>query len=300
MKILNMGSMNLDYVYQVEHITQPKETQAASSLTLCLGGKDMNQSVALARAGAEVYQGGMIGVDGQSFLEVCQACGIHSEFIRSIPKPTGHTIIQIDSQGQNSILLYGGSNQMLNRNYVDEVLSHFGAGDLLVLQNEVNLLPYLVEQGYKRGLTIALNPSPFQENLRQIDWGKIHILLLNEVEGEQMTGCQQPEDILHTLVCRFPKMQIVLTLGEAGARYACGEQRLAQPAFSVEAVDTTAAGDTFTGYFLAGLTQKLPLEQVLRQSAMAAALAVTRPGAVSSIPSLEEVESHLARQGYTA
>lgn len=299
MKILNIGSMNLDYVYQVDHITQPGETQAASHLTRFLGGKGMNQSVALALAGAEVYHGGMIGPDGQAFLEVCETYGIHSQFIRSVSQPTGHTIIQINAKGQNSILLYGGANQMLSQDYVDEVLSHFGAGDLLVLQNEGNLLPYLVEQGYQRGLTIALNPSPFHENLQEVDWHKLHILLLNEVEGGQLTGLDQPSEMLDALVGRFPEAQIVLTLGREGARYAHGSQRLTQPAFPVEAVDTTAAGDTFTGYFLAGLAQNLPLPQVLRQSAMAAALAVTRPGAVPSIPRREDVLRRLTEWEHT-
>lgn len=289
MKVLNVGSMNLDHVYQVDHIVQPGETESSGSLTLFLGGKGMNQSVALAKAGVEVYQGGMIGKDGQPFLDACREYGVDSRYIRTVSEPTGHTIIQIDRHAQNCILLYGGANQCLTEEYVDEVLSHFEPEDILLLQNEVNLLPYLVDKAYEKGMTIALNPSPFDEKLRAVDLSKISIFLLNEVEGEQVTGFAQPEKILAAMVERFLQAQIVLTLGKDGAMYAHGGQRHFQPVFSVKAVDTTAAGDTFTGYFLAGLAEGLPITEVLRRSAKASAIAVTRPGAVPSIPCRDEV-----------
>lgn len=289
MKVLNVGSMNLDHVYQVDHIVQPGETESSNSLALFLGGKGMNQSVALAKAGAEVYQGGMIGSDGQPFLDACKEYGVHSAYIRTVAEPTGHTIIQIDRQAQNCILLYGGANQCLTEEYVDEVLSHFGPEDMLLLQNEVNLLPYLVDKAYERGMTIALNPSPFDEKLRAVDLTKVSVFLLNEVEGGQLTGLTRPEEVLEALVERFPRAQIVLTLGKDGAMYARGAERHFQPIFPVQAVDTTAAGDTFTGYFLAGLAEGLPIPEVLRRSARASAIAVTRPGAVPSIPCRDEV-----------
>ena len=289
MKVLNVGSMNLDHVYQVDHIVQPGETESSGSLSLFLGGKGMNQSVALAKAGVEVYHGGMIGQDGQPFLDACREYGVDGRYIRTVQEPTGHTIIQIDRHAQNCILLYGGANQCLTEEYVDEVLSHFTPEDILLLQNEVNLLPYLVDKAYEKGMTIALNPSPFDEKLRAVDLSKISIFLLNEVEGEQVTGFAKPEEILAAMVERFPQAQIVLTLGKDGAMYAHGEQRHFQPVFSVKAVDTTAAGDTFTGYFLAGLAEGLPIPEVLRRSAKASAIAVTRPGAVPSIPCRDEV-----------
>lgn len=289
MKVLNVGSMNLDHVYQVDHIVQPGETESSNSLALFLGGKGMNQSVALAKAGAEVYQGGMIGPDGHPFLDACKEYGVHSAYIRTVAEPTGHTIIQIDRQAQNCILLYGGANQCLTEEYVDEVLSHFGPEDMLLLQNEVNLLPYLVDKAYERGMTIALNPSPFDEKLRAVDLTKVSVFLLNEEEGGQLTGLTRLEEVLEALVERFPRAQIVLTLGKDGAMYARGAERHFQPIFPVQAVDTTAAGDTFTGYFMAGLAEGLPIPEVLRRSARASAIAVTRPGAVPSIPCRDEV-----------
>lgn len=293
MKILNLGSMNIDYVYSVDHIILPGETESTKEMNVFLGGKGMNQSIALAKAGADVYQGGMIGADGQIFLDACKEYGVHSEYIRQTEGKTGHTIIQVDKDAQNSVLLYGGANQELTREYIDEVIWDFEAGDYLLLQNEVNLLPYIIEKGYEKGMKIVLNPSPFNEKLDACDLKKISLFLLNEVEGEQLTGKTESEEILSELKKKFPNAEIVLTLGKDGATYCGNGVEYHQPAFEVQAVDTTAAGDTFTGYFLAGILESMPIEEVMRRSAKAASITVTRAGAVPSIPFREEVEQVL-------
>lgn len=289
MKVLNIGSMNLDYVYSVDHIIQPGETESTGGRNLFLGGKGINQSMALAKAGAEVYHGGLIGEDGQAFIDACKEYGVHSEYIRKIDAPTGHTIIQVDKNAQNSILLYGGANQMLTEDFVNEVLEGFGKDDILLLQNEVNMLPYIVDKAYEKGMQIALNPSPFNEKLKEVDMTKISIFLLNEVEGGQITGLVEPDEVLAKMREMFPHAKIVLTLGKDGAKYAEGEVVYHQPIFKVEAVDTTAAGDTFTGYFLAGLIEGMEIPEILEMSAKASSIAVTREGAVPSIPYRNEV-----------
>ena len=293
MRVLNIGSLNLDYVYSVDHIIQPGETESTCSRNIFLGGKGINQSCALAKAGVEVYHAGMIGADGTAFLDACKEYGVHSDYIKTVDAPTGHTIIQVDQNAQNSILLFGGANQMLTKEFVDDVLSHFGREDVLLLQNEVNLLPYIVNQAYEKGMQIALNPSPFNEKLDAVDLSKISIFLLNEVEGFQITGKQSPEEIVAELLHRFPEARIMLTLGKDGCVYADQNQKVHQPIFQVKAVDTTAAGDTFTGYFLAGLAEGLPMEEILRRSAKASSIAVSRPGAVPSIPYRQEVLEQL-------
>ena len=293
MRVLNIGSLNLDYVYNLDHIVQPGETEASYELNVHLGGKGMNQSVALAKAGVDVYHGGMIGEDGQPFLDACKEFGVHAEYIRQIDTKSGHAIIQIDKNAQNSILLYGGANQQLTSEYIDTVLADFGAEDILLLQNEVNMLPYIVNRAYEKGMSIALNPSPFNEKLHAVDMGKISIFLLNEVEGFQITGLKNPDDIIAKLLEMYPQSKIVLTLGQDGAVYADQEQKHFQPVFKVNAVDTTAAGDTFTGYFLAGLCEGLPIPEVLKMSAKASSIAVSRAGAVPSIPFREEVMAAL-------
>ena len=294
MKVLNIGSLNIDYVYTVDHIILPGETESTGSRNIFLGGKGMNQSCALAKAGVEVYHGGMIGQDGTMFLDACKKYGVHDEWIQIVDGPSGHTIIQIDKNAQNSILLFGGANQKLTTQYIDELLRHFGSDDILLLQNEVNLLPYMVDKACEKGMPIALNPSPFNEQLEAVDMNKISIFLLNEVEGFQLTGETAPDAILAKLRQLFPHARILLTLGKDGAVYADENQTVFQPIFPVKAVDTTAAGDTFTGYFLAGLSQGLPMDEILRISANASSIAVSRPGAVPSIPYREEVMAALA------
>ena len=295
MKILNIGSMNLDMVYQMDHIVQPGETESSFGMNIFLGGKGINQSIAAAKAGAQVFHGGMIGPDGQPFLDACEEYGVDARHIRMVEGKSGHAIIQIDKNAQNSILLFGGANQMLTEGYVDEVLADFAAGDILLLQNEVNLLPYIVDKAWEKGMQIALNPSPFNEKLDAVDMTKVSIFLLNEVEGGQITGLTDADEILADMRRRFPQAKIVLTLGKDGAVYADSTQKHFQPIFPVKAVDTTAAGDTFTGFFLAGLCEGLPIPEILKRSAKASSIAVTRPGAVPSIPWREEVEAALAQ-----
>ena len=289
----NTRCMNLDYVYQVDHMVCPGETEATGERHVFLGGKGMNQSCALAKAGVEVYHAGLIGPEGGAFLEACHEYGVHVDFIKTVDAPTGHTIIQLDKNAQNSILLFGGANRMLTEQYVDEVLSYFNRGDVLLLQNEVNLLPYIVNKAYEKGMQIALNPSPYNEDLEAVDLNKISIFLLNEVEGGQVTGKTDPEGVLAALRARFPKTRIMLTLGMDGSIYADEDQMIRQPVFPVKAVDTTAAGDTFTGYFLAGLTEGMPIPEILQMSAKVSAIAVSRAGAVPSIPWRSEVAAQL-------
>ena len=289
MKVLNIGSMNIDYVYNVDHIIMPGETEATGGMNVFLGGKGINQSMALAKAGVEVYHGGLIGEDGSAFLDACQEYGVNSQYIKTIPGKSGHTIIQLDKNAQNSILLYGGANQKLTEEYIDSVLADFDANDILLLQNEVNLLSYIVDKAYEKGMQIALNPSPFNEKLDEVDLKKVSIFLLNEVEGGQITGLVDPDEVLAKMREMFPEAKIVLTLGKDGAKYAQGDQVYHQPIFKVQAVDTTAAGDTFTGYFLSGLIEGMDIPDVLRMSAKASSIAVTRNGAVQSIPFKKEV-----------
>ena len=236
----------------------------------------------------------MIGEDGQPFLDACAEYGVDARHIRKVEGKSGHAIIQIDKNAQNSIILFGGANQMLTAEYVDSVLADFAASDILLLQNEVNMLPYIVDKAYEKGMQIALNPSPFNEKLREVDMGKISIFLLNEVEGFQVTGLTEPEAIIAKLLEMYPHAKIVLTLGKDGAVYADKEQKHFQPIFPVKAVDTTAAGDTFTGYFLACLCEGMEIPEVLKRSAKASSIAVSRPGAVPSVPWRKEVEEALA------
>ena len=291
MKILNYGSLNYDYVYTVPHIAAEGETISAEGMECHLGGKGLNQSVAIARAGSRVYQGGAAGSDGDRFFEFCAANGVSTEFIERMEGACGCAFIQVDSSSENCIVLYSGTNKRQSREHIDQVLESFEEGDLLILQNEINELPYLIDRAYERGMRIVLNPSPYNSQVEESDLNKIEFFLLNEVEGEQISGSREPEKILSYMKRRFPEAKVVLTLGSQGALYEDSRQKICQPAFPAPAVDTTAAGDTFTGYFIHGIACQDSVRKSLESAAKAAAIAVSRKGAADSIPWAGEVEA---------
>lgn len=293
MRVLNFGSMNLDYVYTVDHMVLPGETQNSQGMNTFLGGKGFNQSTALAKAGVEVYHAGLIGEEGKIFRETAKEYGIRDEYIQVCDEKNGHTIIQVDKNGQNCILLYGGANRAITREFVDEVLSGFEKGDIILLQNEINELDYIIDKAYEKGMQIFLNPSPFDGALDACDLNKISCFLLNEIEGGQIAGETEPDKIIDGILANYENAKVVLTLGGDGSVYADKEKRCQQPVYKVETVDTTAAGDTFTGYFIAGLLQGKTVEETMRMCAVAAGIAVSRPGAAPSIPYMEEVEKLL-------
>lgn len=289
MKVLNFGSLNLDYVYQVESILIPGETQASKSRNIFCGGKGLNQSIALAKAGIPVYHAGMIGDGGEVLLETCRANGVNTEFIRKIPEPCGHTVIQVDKDAQNCILLFGGANRSITREFVDSVLSFFEKGDILLLQNEINELAYIIDRAYEKGMMIILNPSPYDSALEVCDLPKVSLFLVNEIEGYQITGEKEPDKILQKMKESYPRAKVVLTLGSDGSVYQDETGVYHQEIYKVEAVDTTAAGDTFTGYFISSIIDGMPVKEGLDLAAKASAIAVSRPGATASIPLREEV-----------
>lgn len=289
MKVLNFGSLNLDYVYQVESILIPGETQASKDRKTFCGGKGLNQSIALAKAGIPVYHAGMIGEEGDILLETCRDNGVNTEFIRKIQGPSGHTVIQVDKDGQNCILLFGGANRSITREFVDQVLENFEKEDLILLQNEISELDYVIDRAYEKGMTIILNPSPYDKGLEKCDLSKVSLFLVNEIEGYQITGEKEPDKILSRIKEIYPDARVVLTLGGDGSVFQDRTGIYRQGIYKVKAVDTTAAGDTFTGYFISSLIDRLPVEEGLKLAAKASAIAVSRPGATASIPMKEEV-----------
>ena len=287
--------MNIDKTYTVDHIIRPKETIESTSFQLFCGGKGLNQSVALSRAGALTFHAGMVGSDGQMLVDALKESGVHTELIRVADAPTGHALIQIDPSGQNCIIIDGGANRCITREYIDEVLSSFEKGDILLLQNEISEDAYAIDRGHEKGMTVVLNPSPYDGRLDGCDFGKVDLFMVNEVEGRLMAGCESedPERIRACLREKYPQAAFVLTLGEGGAWWFDAEKEYSQPIFRVKAVDTTAAGDTFCGYFLAAMAENMPVTECLKRASAASAISVSRAGASPSIPAREEVDRFL-------
>lgn len=291
MKILNFGSLNIDYVYSLSHFVQKGETITSDMLNVFAGGKGLNQSIALSRAGGNVYHAGAIGADGLFLEEILNEAGVDTRFLMKCENiRTGNAIIQKDREGDNCIILYGGANQAITKEMADEVLSAFGEGDWLFLQNEISEIPYMVEKAHERGMRIVLNPSPMNEKILRINLNYIDCFILNEVEAHALV--QEDVDkaaLLNQLKERFPHAEIVLTLGEKGSVYAGAEGIAEQKAYQVATVDTTAAGDTFIGYYMAGRLQGESVKEALDMAARASAIAVSKKGAAPSIPKRDEV-----------
>lgn len=296
MKVLNFGSLNLDYVYSVPHIVQPGETLSAYGREVFTGGKGLNQSIAMARAGVDVYHAGCIGPDGDSLVDVLRKEKVSTQYIRVVDVMSGHTVIQVNKEGQNCIIVYGGANREITKAQVDAAISDFEKGDILLLQNETNEIDYIIERAYDQGMRIFFNPSPYDpDTIPKLPLDKISVFVVNEIEGADLFEVKSVDDVIKRAAEKFPDSMILLTMGEEGSRFYDGKQQYEQQIFPVKALDTTAAGDTFLGYFIYGITKDEPMDIVLRRAATASAIAVSRNGAAPSIPTLKEVEEWLKK-----
>ena len=290
MHILNIGSMNVDHVYAVAHFVRPGETLASSLYDIFSGGKGFNQSVALARAGAATRHAGKIGRDAPWLLQQLQQEGVDTTRVHVTETATGHAIIQVISSGENAIVLHGGANQTVSESDISRALLSCAPGDYLLLQNEISSVATAIRKGKEQELTVVFNPAPMNPALRDYPLELVDIFILNETEAEGLTGKTSVEDIRIALCKKFPRSATVLTLGSRGAVYFNADTLHHQPAVAVHAVDTTAAGDTFIGYFLAEIMRSADPTGALSLGCRAAALCVTRPGASASIPFRKEVD----------
>jgi ribokinase len=289
LRILNFGSLNVDHVYTVKRFVAPGETLDADSYSVFAGGKGFNQSIALARAGARVAHAGCVGEDGRWLRDELSGEGVDVEHLREVEAPTGHAVIQVDPAGENCILIHGGANQGLTTDHIDAALASVSGDAAVLLQNETSQLPEIIDRSATRGLHVILNPSPLNDAIGHAPLERVDTFVLNRVEGERLSGEPSADGILAVLRERHPQAAIVLTLGEGGVRYADASGEQSGETERVRAVDTTAAGDTFTGYFVAARARGEPVSEALRIACRAAALCVQRPGAAASIPTRDEL-----------
>ncbi|PYG26563.1 ribokinase [Pelagimonas varians] len=282
MTIFNLGSINVDLVYRVPHLPGPGETIASTSFKKGLGGKGANMSVAIARAGSRCTHIGSVGDDGQWTVDTLASAGVDTRHIhRSLP--TGHAVIYVDDAGENSIVLNAGANSCVSSDVVAAALAEAKDTDTFICQNETNLQAEAAQMAHAKGLSVAYAAAPFSAEAVKAVLPYLGLLVLNEVEAEQLqTETGHP-------ISELPVRDIVVTLGAAGCRWYRGGQRRDFAAIPVTPVDTTGAGDTFTGYLIAALDQGKPMEAAIALAGKAGALMVTRLGTAEVIPTLQEV-----------
>lgn len=289
MTVWNLGSINADYFYRVPHLPEPGETIAAASLDRGLGGKGANMSVAVARAGARAAHIGAVGADGRWAVDRLMEYGVDTRWIRETELPTGHAIINVDDSGENSIVIYPGANRDIPESVVGLALAEAEPGDILLMQNETNKQRFAAEIGSKLGLKIVYAAAPFSVAAITAILPQLDMLILNAVEMEQLHSA--------TGLVPGPEMgvpTVLVTRGADGCVLFEAKNEFKPQSFAarkVMAVDTTGAGDTFTGYFLAGLDRGMPVAQAIDLAMRAAALMVTRKGTADVIPDLREVQS---------
>lgn len=279
----------MDHVYEVAHFVRPGETLPAFAYQIFPGGKGLNQSFALSKCDVSVSHAGKIGTDGEWLKGKLHERGVDTSLIRMSTKPTGHAVIQVTPSGENAIIIYGGANQDMDDDLIDDVFSALNPGDYLLLQNEIMGIGDILRRSGGHDLKVVLNPAPMTTDVFLYPLEYVDILILNQVEATEITGRETPDTILKALREKCPGTTIVFTMGEKGVLYSNGETVLQVPARSVSAVDTTGAGDTFIGYFLGDLMNGKAVDRALETACSAAALCVTRQGAASSIPEYDEV-----------
>lgn len=297
--IVVFGSLNLDLIAWVDSLPQPGQTLAANAFKTEPGGKGANQAVAAARDGARVAMAGCVGDDAfaPAVLTHLRAAGVDLAALKHVPGVTGCALINADATGRNSIVIHDGANGAATADQVPD--AWLSPETTLVLQMEVPPLQIanLVRQARQRGCRIVLNLAPAgalpEETLRALDW-----LVVNEDEAEWLAArfqCKSAAGTLHARLCAG----VVRTLGAQGLEAVWPGGACQLPAHRIEVVDSTAAGDCFTGVFAAALDRGLPVNEALARGNAAAALACTRKGSQGSLPASAEIDATLASRGST-
>ena len=297
-KIVIVGSLNMDLVVRTPRVPVGGETLAGRSFVTAPGGKGANQAVACARLGAQVTMIGCVGRDayGEQLRSGLEAEGIECSTVESVEGvPTGIASILVDDNGQNCIVIVAGSNGELSPEHLTRHDAVLQAADVVIAQLEVSnaTVEKTLTRARELGKTVILNPAPAVGPLPAHWYGHVDYLVPNESEAGLLTGIEV--NSLETAAQAAQQLldagakRILLTMGSQGVLYKDTERQQHFPAQVVQAVDTTAAGDTFVGGFAAALGEGLPLEEAVRLGQQAAALSVTRAGAQPSIPYRREL-----------
>ncbi len=292
----NYGSLNIDYVYSLDHFVKSGETINANALAVYPGGKGLNQSVALARAGASVCHLGVVSRDALFLVDTLNESGVDTSLLDVTAKTNGHAIIQVDSNGKNCIIVYAGTNVMQTDEYIEQVTQKILPGDVVLFQNECGNIANMMKKVKKIGAKVVLNPSPMNDACLKLPLDLVDIFMLNEIEAEIITNEKEYKEMLTAFKKQYPNADIVLTLGSNGMMFS-GCETFKLPIADVgKVVDTTAAGDTFTGYFLAMLAAGHSAKKSAQVATIASGIAVTRKGASVSIPYLDETMKYFNEQ----
>lgn len=286
--IWNLGSINADNFYYLRHLPQPGETIVAEDFRQGLGGKGANMSVAAARAGARVMHIGAVGADGKWAVDRLLEYGVETQHISAVPGATGHANICVAEDGENAIVLFAGANHEVNDRMIGGALAEASPGDFLLMQNETLGQEFAAPTAKTLGLRVAYVAAPFEADVVIQVMHHVDLLILNQGEAAAL------EKALGDRLENLPVDDIIVTLGAGGCKWVSntGKTEKSFPAYPVEAVDTTGAGDTFAGYLVAALDRRLTMPDAITLAQQAAALMVMRHGTADVIPDLKDIQDH--------
>lgn len=292
MAVWCFGSINIDHIYTLPHLPAPGETLAAGTYRSQLGGKGANQSVAAARAGAQVRHLGAVGADGAAARAKLEAAGVDCTGVQQLQGATGHAVIMVDPAGENQIVIHPGANQDLSLDAALAALTGVELDDILLLQNETAHQAAIAEAALGLGMDVIYSAAPFDLAAVQSVLPFINTLVMNAVEAAQL------QDALGVDFMDLPVSNVIVTRGSEGASWSSrGMETIHAPALPVTVVDTTGAGDCFTGALAAALDSGAVPEQAMRFASAAAALQVTRAGTAEAMPTRADILALLGKSG---
>lgn len=300
-KVVVVGSYNTDLTIKTERIPRTGETIIGGVFSEGGGGKGANQAVAAARAGAKVSFIARVGNDalGKAGVQRLTAEGINTKYIfQDNDVATGVAFIVVDERGENSIVVASGANAKLSSSDIEEAHSELSSADVLLVQLEspIETIHSAIKKSHEKGAIVILNPAPAQvlsaKILRDID-----VITPNKVEAEMITGIKvSDEESLQSIVLKFFESgvkNVIITLGSKGMYVGCSESMKLIPAYKVCPVDSTGAGDIFSGSLAAFLAEGMSMENAVKMAAASASISVTRLGAQRSAPNRREIENFL-------
>ncbi|SNS54026.1 ribokinase [Anaerovirgula multivorans] len=282
----------MDYVYTVKELPRKGETLLVETFIENPGGKGANQAVAAKRLGAEVTMIGAIGKDivGNKLKENLEKEGINVKNVKKVDFPSGNAMITVDQNGNNTILVYPGANLHIEKEDIDRCEGIIKDNDFIILQLEISIDTVLqaAKLGKKNNKKVILNPAPAKDLPEEI-YQYIDYITPNETELTAMTGIEDIELAARELIKKGAK-NVVVTLGEEGC-YFLGKEELKVPSFKVEAIDTTAAGDSFNAALAIALGEGKEIEEALKFCNAVGAISTTKRGAQTSLPFITEVKN---------
>ncbi|XEQ91247.1 Ribokinase [Sporomusa carbonis] len=301
--VLVVGSLNMDLVATADRLPAVGETVFGKDFATFAGGKGANQAVAAGKLGAKVTMVGCIGQDAfaQQLLNSLAANSVNTALVRQVDISTGTALITVGASGANTIVVVPGANAHCNKQDVDKALSSFSQPGILLVQHEVPSITveYAIKAAKAAGWTVILNPAPARQ-VPESTLALVDIITPNETEAAVLTGSKinSPDDavVAGKRLLALGVKAVVVTLGGQGAMCITNQEIYHVPPIRVDAVDTTAAGDAYTGALAAALAEGQSLKAGLKFAAVAAGISVTRRGAQPALPWRQEVDELIGTQ----